>query len=108
MIKRPRPRVKLSKKEVFRRDDYRCQYCGQDSSRLTVDHVVPRRLGGGYSWDNLVAACPACNRHKGGRTLADAHMHLLRLPHEPAPSAPYLFGRHAREYHEWIRYLEGW
>ena len=108
MIKRPRPRVKLSKKEIFRRDDYRCQYCGQESARLTVDHVVPRRLGGIYSWNNLVAACPACNRHKGGRPIAEAHMHLLRPPFEPTASAHYLFGRHIRDYHEWMRYLEGW
>ncbi len=108
MIKRPRPRVKLSKKEIFRRDDYRCQYCGQESSHLTVDHVMPRRLGGRYAWDNLVAACHPCNRRKGGRTLTDAHMHLLRPPYEPTPTAHYLFGRHAREYHDWAQYLAGW
>ena len=108
LIRRPRPRVKLSKREIFRRDDYRCQYCGQESGRLTVDHVVPRRLGGLHSWENLVTACPACNRRKGSRSPVDAHMHLLRPPFEPAPSAHYLFGRHGREYAEWARYLEGW
>ena len=108
MIRRPRPRVKLSKREVLRRDDYRCQYCGQAGSRLTVDHIVPRRLGGPYSWDNLVTACPTCNRRKGGRSLAEAHMRLLQQPFEPSPSAGYLFGRYRHVYHEWERYLDGW
>ena len=108
MIKRPRPHVKLSKREIFRRDEFRCQYCGEEHPRLTVDHIVPRRLGGAYSWDNLVAACPTCNRHKGGRPLSELHMRLIRPPFEPSASARYLFGRQAREYHEWARYLEGW
>ena len=108
LIKRPRPRVRLTKREVLRRDDYRCQYCGHESNRLTVDHIVPRRLGGTYSWDNLVAACPTCNRRKGGRPLAESRMRLLRRPIEPTASAGYLFGRHARQYHDWARYLEGW
>ncbi len=62
MIKRPRPRISLSKREILRRDNYTCQYCGRKSRHLTIDHVVPRRLGGPHSWENLVAACPSCNR----------------------------------------------
>src|SRR5512136_683451 len=60
LIRRPRPRVKLSKREIFHRDEYRCQYCGDAHAQLTVDHVIPRRAGGAHSWENLVAACPAC------------------------------------------------
>ncbi len=108
LVKRPHPRIKLTKREVFRRDNYRCQYCGQESAHLTIDHVVPRRSGGGHAWTNLVAACPACNRRKGSRALSDAHMHLLCPPFEPTATAAYLFGRHAQQYHEWARYLEGW
>jgi 5-methylcytosine-specific restriction endonuclease McrA len=108
LIRRPRPRVKLSKREIFRRDDYRCQYCGEQHSRLTVDHIVPRHSGGSHSWENLVTACSACNRRKGHRALADAHMQLRRQPFEPTPSAQYLYGRQAQQYHEWARYLEGW
>ena len=108
LIRRPRPRVKLSKREIFRRDDYCCQYCGQEHTHLTVDHVMPRRLGGGYSWENLVTACPACNRRKGHCTLPEAHMRLLRQPFEPTASAGYLYGRQAQQYREWARYLEGW
>jgi 5-methylcytosine-specific restriction endonuclease McrA len=107
-ISRPRPRVKLTKREIFRRDDYRCQYCGIALSRLTIDHVIPRHRGGTHRWDNLVTACPPCNRRKGGRLVHEAHMALLKLPIEPHPTADYLFGRYAREYHEWGKYLSGW
>ena len=108
IIYRPRPRVKLTKREIFRRDDYRCQYCGTATTRLTIDHVIPRHRGGGHRWDNLVAACPACNRRKGGRLVQEAHMALMRPPREPLPSAGYLFGRYTRYYGEWSKYLEGW
>lgn len=108
MVKRPRPRVRLTKREVLRRDNYTCQYCGERSPYLTIDHIVPRRLGGDHSWENLVAACPNCNHRKGGRTLEQSHMHLLRQPGEPPASAEYLFGRHLNENVEWIPFIEGW
>src|SRR5512133_15456 len=49
MIKRPRPQVRLTKREILRRDDFTCQYCGQHTVNLTIDHVIPRRLGGVHS-----------------------------------------------------------
>ena len=108
MIRRPRPRVKLTKKEIFRRDNYTCQYCGRQSKNLTVDHVAPRHHGGQHSWENLVSACPDCNRRKGGRTLQDTHMQLLQRPHEPRATSSYLFGRYVKENKEWQEFLEGW
>jgi len=108
MIKRPRPRVHLTKREILRRDNYTCQYCGQRPPYLTIDHVIPRRLGGQHTWQNLVAACPACNHRKGGRTLEHAHMHLLRKPKEPPASATYIFGRHLKNNQEWEPFIEGW
>ncbi|HET91449.1 MAG TPA: HNH endonuclease [Chloroflexi bacterium] len=108
MVHRPRPRVRLSKREVLRRDGYCCQYCGLQASQLTIDHVTPRYRGGEYSWENMVAACPQCNRRKGGRTLAEAGMRLLRLPFEPRPTAQYIFGRYAVNDDTWARYLTGW
>lgn len=108
MVRRPRPRVRLCKREILRRDGHRCQYCGREMSQLTLDHVVPRHRGGGHSWENLVAACPQCNLRKGGRSLAEARMQLLRLPHEPRPTAQYLFGRYTGGNGAWARYLEGW
>jgi len=108
MVRRPRPRVRLTKREILRRDNFTCQYCGQYASYLTVDHIIPRRLGGQHSWHNLVAACPSCNHRKGGRTLEQVQMHLLRLPAEPPATATYIFGRHLNENSEWIPFIEGW
>jgi len=108
MIHRPHPRVKLTRREVFRRDNYTCQYCGRHGTPLTVDHIVPKRLDGGHTWTNVVAACPACNHHKGGRRLEEVHMHLLHIPKEPPASARYLYGSHLKENGEWEPFIEGW
>ena len=108
VVRRPRPHVRLCKREILRRDGYRCQYCGREMNQLTLDHVVPRHRGGEHSWDNLVAACPQCNRRKGGRTLSDARMELLHRPFEPRPTAQYLFGRYTSGNGVWLKYLEGW
>lgn len=108
MIKRPRPHVRLTKREIIRRDHYTCQYCGQRTPHLTIDHVTPRRLGGEHVWDNLVAACPPCNHRKGGRTIEQAKMHLLHPPKEPPSSARYIFARHLGKNAEWLPFVEGW
>jgi 5-methylcytosine-specific restriction endonuclease McrA len=83
MVRRPRPRVKLTRREIFVRDRYTCQYCGRQAHDLTLDHLVPRHRGGGHSWDNLVTACKTCNHRKGGRTPEEARLKLLRPPFEP-------------------------
>jgi 5-methylcytosine-specific restriction endonuclease McrA len=108
MVKRPRPQVRLTKREVLRRDNYTCQYCGKRSIHLTVDHVFPRRLGGRQTWTNLVAACPSCNHRKGGRTLEQAGMYLRCLPEEPPTSMQYFFARHVAANNDWLPFLEGW
>jgi 5-methylcytosine-specific restriction endonuclease McrA len=90
-IKRPRPRVRLSRREVFARDRHTCQYCGRETRDLTLDHVVPRHRGGGHNWDNLVAACRICNHRKGGKTLEEARLRLLRVPYEPRSDVYSLF-----------------
>ena len=108
MIKRPRPRVKLTKREILRRDDYTCQYCGVRSTNHTIDHVFPRHLGGMHTWENLVTACPGCNHRKGGRTLEQAQMRLLKPPGEPPASASYIFARHLKENTEWVPFVDGW
>lgn len=108
MVRRPRPQVKLSKREILHRDHHLCQYCGRPSARMTIDHVMPRRLGGAHWWDNLVAACPACNLRKGGRTLAEARMTLLHQPFEPRATAHYLFGRYLKHNRGWRGFIEGW
>ncbi len=108
MIQHPRIRVKLTRREIFRRDNYTCQYCGKQGANLTIDHVQPRHLGGAYTWTNLVTACQTCNHRKGGRRLEDARMFLLHAPHEPPASAVYIFGRHLQDNMEWEPFIVGW
>lgn len=107
-VRRPRPRVRLTRKEVFARDQHRCQYCGSAGAELTLDHVVPRHRGGAHEWENLVAACRACNHRKGGRTPTEARMHLLREPSRPAATPAALFGHYLERHREWHPFLLGW
>lgn len=71
----------LSRRAVFTRDRFRCQYCGGHAEN--IDHVVPRVQGGQHRWDNVVAACRGCNTRKGGRTPVQAGLTLLRKPKTP-------------------------
>ena len=76
-VPRDAHRRKITRRAVFARDDWTCQYCGARSN-LTVDHVIPRSKGGPSSWENIVASCAPCNRRKGDRTPAQADMHPHR------------------------------
>ena len=82
-VRVPFRRIMLSRKNVLRRDGFRCQYCNK-RERLTVDHVVPRSRGGKDQWTNLVAACIRCNNKKGNRTPEEARMRLRRKPFRPS------------------------
>ncbi len=95
-VKRPRPVVKMTRKEVLVRDDHTCQYCGRRGHDLTLDHVIPRHRGGQHVWENVVAACKSCNHRKGGRTLAEARMTLLRPPVRPPATPQYLYASYVR------------
>lgn len=93
MVKRPKPHLRLSRREVFIRDKYTCQYCGIKTRDLTLDHVIPKSRGGLHTWDNLVSACKDCNHRKGGKSPEEARMKLLSSPHEPKISSYYIFLR---------------
>ncbi len=95
-IRRPRPVVKMTRKEVLVRDDHSCQYCGRRGHDLTLDHVTPRHRGGQHTWENVVAACKTCNHKKGGRTLNEARMSLLRQPYRPPATPSYLYSSYVR------------
>lgn len=71
---------------VFLRDRFQCQYCGDPnaSENLTFDHVIPRSRGGRTVWDNIVTACQSCNLAKGNRLPAECHMHPLDAPEQPS------------------------
>lgn len=78
-------RVKFCRENVYRRDDYRCQYCGVEFSvkELTLDHVVPASKKGRKDWTNMVTACRKCNHRKANRTPLAAGMPLLSEPRVP-------------------------
>lgn len=109
LVRRPRPTLRLTRKEIFLRDNYTCQYCGTRTRDLTLDHIVPRSRGGAHTWENLVSACRACNHKKGGKTLQEAHMRLLNQPAAPRVHSYYVILRRAqgRPNPEWVRYVPG-
>jgi 5-methylcytosine-specific restriction endonuclease McrA len=83
-VPRDTHRRKITRRAVFARDDWTCQYCGARSN-LTVDHVIPRSKGGASSWDNIVASCAPCNLRKGSALPRQAGMRLQRQPRTPSP-----------------------
>ncbi len=109
LIRRPHPRVKLTRREVFIRDGYTCQYCGRQSHDLTIDHVVPRSRGGVHSWENLVSACKPCNHRKGGKLPAEARMALRKAPREPRAGRYYTIERRIEGSvtNGWAKFLPG-
>ena len=104
LVKRPFAPRKLSKKEIFLRDRYTCQYCGKKAQELTLDHVVPRRQKGAHTWENVVAACSRCNLRKAGRTPEEANMRLKTEPRVPQPN-PYRILQNRAILDEWRPYL---
>jgi len=77
--------IRFSRENVFLRDQYQCQYCGEKSlkTQLTLDHVIPVVQGGKKTWENIVTSCKTCNQRKGGRTPQQAKMKLIRDAKEP-------------------------
>jgi 5-methylcytosine-specific restriction endonuclease McrA len=108
LIRRPRPKMRLSRREVFNRDRYTCQYCGRQTRELTLDHVIPRHRGGRHEWENLVSACKTCNHRKAGRTPQEARMRLQREPMAPRVSSYYVVYRYLDDQDGWRKFLPGW
>jgi len=83
--------ARFSRKNVWVRDDGKCQYCGVhvDSKSYTIDHVIPKARGGTTSWNNVVTSCYSCNQKKGDKSLVQAGMKLLKPVVKPV-SLPYL------------------
>jgi 5-methylcytosine-specific restriction endonuclease McrA len=81
----PSHKITYNRRTIYRRDGYKCQYCGKSKSttELSLDHVVPRCQGGLTTWENIVVACTDCNSRKAGRTPDEANMKLLRKPFRP-------------------------
>src|SRR3990167_9900499 len=77
--------VKYSRKNIFQRDSYTCQYCNKKTKRedLTIDHIVPRSRGGSNNWKNVVASCIFCNAEKGDKLLTELGWKLIQELKEP-------------------------
>ncbi|KAG6489604.1 uncharacterized protein LOC122005815 [Zingiber officinale] len=82
VVKRRRVKHNLSRKNIFFRDSFTCQYCSSHQD-LTIDHVIPTSRGGEWTWENLVTACARCNSRKGKKTLEEVNMRLLKIPKVP-------------------------
>lgn len=80
-----RRRVSFSRRNVFLRDKFRCQYCSVHLRErdLTLDHVIPKSQGGQRTWENLVTACRPCNRKKANLSCDEAGMFPLQPPVVP-------------------------
>ncbi|MGH9118262.1 MAG: HNH endonuclease [Acidimicrobiales bacterium] len=78
-------RLAVSRRAVMARDDGACQYCGRFAD--SIDHVVPRSRGGTHVWENVVAACRACNLRKRDRLVHEAGMRLHQPPRAPLGAA---------------------
>ena len=108
-IRRPRPVMRLSRREVFNRDRFTCQYCGRRTALkdLTLDHVLPRFRGGRHTWENLVSACRGCNHRKAGRTPREARMTLRAQPRRPSVTPVSLFGQYLESRPAWAPFIAG-
>lgn len=105
--KLPKATVRFNRKNVFIRDDHRCQYCGQTrpASQLSLDHVTPRSHGGKTTWENIVCSCLQCNSRKGGRTPSQASMKLLSTPVKPRSSPIMSFPLDDPRYASWRTFV---
>ncbi len=86
-----RAQAPLTRRAVFARDGWACQYCGAPAENL--DHVVPKSRGGAHAWDNVVAACRRCNSKKENRLIEDAGLRLAYRPYAPRDGFRLSLGR---------------
>ena len=104
----PVQEVKFTRENLFERDNYRCQYCGNEyeARELNLDHVIPRDKGGRTSWENIVTSCITCNSRKANRLPHQASMHLIRKPERPRmrPFISYLIGSECDE--DWSHFIQ--
>lgn len=104
----PKKDVKLNRRNIFARDENKCQYCGKkfSTSELSIDHVVPRSQNGKTAWDNVVCCCLKCNVKKGGRTPEQAHMVLITRPAKPRRSPIISMQLSSHRYRSWKQFLD--
>jgi len=103
----PKQTLRFNRRNLFARDDYTCQYCGDPFplSQLSFDHVIPRSRGGATSWDNVVSCCLACNSRKGDRLPAEAGLKLLKKPVRPKQNPLLKLKLDNPKYESWRSFL---
>lgn len=104
----PKKKIKLNRRNIFARDKSSCQYCGKkfNTTELSLDHVIPKILGGKSTWENLVCACTKCNSRKGGRTPAQARMSLVKKPVMPRRNPVIHLQLSHPRYQSWKQFLD--
>lgn len=103
-VQRPYKKVYLTRKNILRRDNFKCAYCGRSDLQLTIDHIKPKSRGGTDDWENLVTACIKCNNAKGDRTPEEAGMKLRITPFKPN-HLTFLINSCGRVSEQWKHYL---
>jgi 5-methylcytosine-specific restriction endonuclease McrA len=104
----PRRNVRFSRRNLFARDGFQCQYCSRElpPSQLSVDHVVPRSRGGLTIWENVVTCCLSCNVKKGGRTPKEARMKLASPPRTPRHNPVLAMKIGSPKYESWRTFVD--
>jgi len=105
--KSPKLELRLTRKNIYERDVYTCQYCNKIFSmeKLSLDHVIPRSRGGKNTWENLVCSCIECNRRKKARTPKEAGMHLLSNPYKPKSLPNFKVPQTPKRYKDWDSFI---
>ena len=104
---KPSTHPNFTRFNVFLRDKFACQYCG-DKNDLTFDHLLPKSKGGLTDWNNVVTACSTCNVKKGGKLYEHCDLKLTNRPYAPTVEDLHKNGRHfpPNFLHEsWMDYL---
>lgn len=106
--KYPQANIKFNRRNIFARDENKCQYCGRrfPTSELSLDHIVPKAYHGKTTWTNIVCACTECNKTKGGRTPEEARMKLIRKPAKPKHSPILSLKLRSDRYRSWKQFLD--
>jgi len=115
--KLPKRQVRFSRKNIFERDNYTCQYCGNrppsrnkikwmEKNQLNLDHVVPRSKGGKTIWTNIVTSCYDCNYKKGSKTLDQLGWKLKKRPKVPKWHPTVNLSMKLVPHKQWVNFLD--
>jgi 5-methylcytosine-specific restriction endonuclease McrA len=116
--KLPKRDVSFSRKNIFERDNFQCQYCGEkppnkkgavkwmEEKALTFDHIMPKSRGGKTTWENIVTCCSKCNRKKGNKTPKEMGWSLIKPPVKPKWHPTLNIPLRIVPHKEWVNFLD--